>query len=279
MKKKTINFIKKALAEDIGSGDITSMACIPENSTGSAKLISRENCKIAGIEIAKEIYSFYDYSLKFKTSIKDGEKVSANQIIFTISGNQRSILATERLMLNCMQRMSGIATKTNKYLEKIKDLNTILLDTRKTCPNIRFLDKQAVNIGGGGNHRHGLYDAIMIKDNHIDFSGGIKHAIENCKNYLKKKQKKVDIIIEARSLKEVNEIIQYGDVDRILLDNFSIKDTKKAVQIINKKYLIESSGNIDINNIRDYALCGVNYISIGKLTHSIKSIDLSLISI
>ena len=178
-----------------------------------------------------------------------------------------------------MQRMSGITTKTKMFVERIKDLNTIVLDTRKTCPGIRFLDKMAVEIGGGENHRYGLYDCIMIKDNHIDFSGGIEKAIRNCREYLKSENKKIKIIIEVRDIKELNKVLKYGQVDRILLDNFSIQDTQKAVKIVNNQYPLESSGNIDINNIRDYAMCGVNFISIGSLTHSVKNIDLSMVCI
>ena len=215
--------------------------------------------------------------LNFQPFCKDGDDLKKQDVVFTISGNQHAILATERLVLNCIQRMSGIATKTNQFVNTVGNLNTIILDTRKTCPGIRFLDKQAVKIGGGKNHRNGLYDVIMIKDNHIDFSGGVKNAIQNAHKYLKKK--KINIIIEARNMKELYEILDYGGVDRILLDNFTIEETKKAVKIINKSYPIESSGNITINNVRKYALCGVDYISIGSLTHSVQNIDLSMLSI
>lgn len=274
---KIINdFIKKSLAEDIGEGDITSEACIDKNARGKAQLIAKENCQIAGIDIAEKIYYLYDKKLIFTPFKKDGETIKKNDIIFSIFGNQHSILATERLVLNCMQRMSGIATKTRKFVNKIRDLNTVILDTRKTSPSIRFLEKKAVKIGGGENHRHGLYDVIMIKDNHIDFSGGIPNAIKNCHTHLEKSEKKIKIIIEVRNLTELNQVLNSGGVDRILLDNFSIRKTKEAVDIINSKYETESSGNIGLHNIREYALCGVNYISIGNLTHSIKSIDLSM---
>jgi len=274
------DFIKKAIEEDIGSGDITSMACITRTEPGKAKLITKEKCKIAGIEIAKKIYTFYDKKIEFVPFFKDGDNVQKDDIIFSLSGNQHSILATERLVLNCMQLMSGIATKTQKFVNKIKDLNTIILDTRKTCPSIRFLDKEAVTIGGAKNHRQGLYDAVMIKDNHIDFSGGIKNAITNCKHYIiKHKLHNIKIIIEVRNLKELNIVLDHGSIDRILLDNFNIKKTKQAVKIINNRHSIESSGNITIENVREYALCGVDYISIGNLTHSIKSIDLSMLCI
>tara|TARA_B100001250_G_scaffold390434_1_gene390406 strand:+ start:376 stop:1215 length:840 start_codon:yes stop_codon:yes gene_type:complete len=277
---KIINdFIKKSLSEDLGNGDITSMACIDKESTGQAQLITKENCEIAGINIAKKIFYYYDNNLIFNALKKDGETIKKDEIIFTIAGNQQSILATERLVLNCMQRMSGIATKTRKYINAVQDLKTKILDTRKTCPSIRFLDKMAVEIGGAKNHRYGLYDMIMIKDNHIDFSGGVKNAIENCHTYLNKKNKKIQIIIEARDLRELNQIINIGGVDRILLDNFNINQTKQAVSIVNQKYPLESSGNMKLNNVREYAMCGVDYISIGSLTHSIKSIDLSMKSI
>ena len=277
---KIINdFIKKGIAEDVGNGDITSIACIDQNSTGKAELISKESCQIAGIDIAKRIFKFYDKQLVFKALKKDGESVKKNDVVFTVSGKKQSILSTERLVLNCMQRMSGIATKTKKFINKVIDLNTTILDTRKTCPTIRFLDKKAVEIGGAKNHRHGLYDVMMIKDNHIDFSGSIQNAIKNCQQYRKKQKKKIDIIIEARNLQELKKIINIGGVNRILLDNFSIPQTQKAVNLVNKKYPLESSGNIQLHNVRKYALCGVDYISIGGLTHSIKSIDLSMRSI
>jgi len=273
------NFIKTSLNEDIGSGDITSLACIDQNTSGSAKLIAKESCKIAGINIAKKIYNTYDAHLFFSPLVDEGELLKSGDVIFTIKGKKHSILATERLVLNCMQRMSGIATKTNNFVNQIQDLNTIILDTRKTCPSIRFLDKEAVRIGGGNNHRNGLYDVIMIKDNHIDFSGSIQQAITNCHNYLKKNNIQKYIIIEARNITEVHEIINHGKINRILLDNFTIEDTKKAVKLVDNKYPIESSGNININNIRNYALCGVNFISIGCLTHSVKSTDLSMLCI
>ena len=273
------NFIKTALNEDIGSGDITSLACINKNTSGSAKLIAKEACKIAGINIVKKIYNTYDANLIFSPIVSDGEFLKSGDVAFTIKGKQHSILATERLVLNCMQRMSGIATKTNAFVKQVEDLNTIILDTRKTCPSIRFLDKEAVRIGGGNNHRHGLYDVIMIKDNHIDFSGSIKQAIKNCHNYLEKNNTQKDIIIEARNIKELYEILNCGKINRILLDNFSIEETKQAVKIVDNKYPLESSGDININNIRNYALCGVNFISIGCLTHSVKSTDLSMLCI
>tara|TARA_Y100001968_G_C19445164_1_gene764947 strand:+ start:3846 stop:4688 length:843 start_codon:yes stop_codon:yes gene_type:complete len=280
MNKIIVDFIKKSIEEDIGIGDFTSIACVKKTASGKAQLITKEACKIAGIEMAKNIYEFYDNTLIFNPLVKDGQNVKKGDVMFTIYGRQQSILSTERLILNCMQRMSGIATKTQKLIEKIKDLDTIILDTRKTCPSIRFLDKEAVKIGGAHNHRYGLFDAMMIKDNHIDFSGGIKKAITNCTNYIRKhKLTNMKIIIEVRNMHELNQVLEHGKIDRILLDNFNISKTKKAVQIINNRYPIESSGSITIHNVRDYALCGVNYISIGHLTHSIKSIDLSMLCI
>ena len=277
MNEMTTDFIKRSIEEDIGEGDITSIACIDNTTLGKAQLITKENCKIAGVELVKNIYSFYDKNLHFSPCCKDGENLKKGNVVFELSGNQRSILATERLVLNCMQRMSGIATKTQKFIRKIKDLNTIILDTRKTCPSIRFLDKEAVKIGGANNHRKGLYDTVMIKDNHIDFAGGIENAIIRSEQYLKNnKLTKIKVIIEVRSLKELNTVLRFGKINRILLDNFSVQKTKQAVKIVNKKYPLETSGNITLNNVRDYAMCGVDYISIGNLTHSIKNIDLSM---
>tara|TARA_B100000902_G_C27311527_1_gene918713 strand:- start:2832 stop:3671 length:840 start_codon:yes stop_codon:yes gene_type:complete len=274
---KIINeFIKKSLEEDLGIGDITSEACINKNAIGKAEMIAKENCHIAGVRIAKKIFSYYDKQLQFTPFKKDGTEVKCNEVIFSVYGNQQAILATERLVLNCMQRMSGIATKTNTFINEVKDLKTILLDTRKTCPSIRFLDKEAVRIGGAQNHRNGLYDVIMIKDNHIDFSGSISNAIQNCHTHLKKIKKEIKIIIEVRDLEELQQVLDSGGVNRILLDNFSTNNTKKAVDMVNGKFETESSGNINLKTVREYALCGVNYISIGHLTHSIRSIDLSM---
>ena len=279
MDKKMKDFIKNALFEDLGNGDITSLACINKESRGKIQIIAKEPCQIAGIEIVKYIYHTYDSNIELDLYVQDGESVKKNNVILEAYGRNHSLLATERLILNCMQRMSGIATKTHHFVEQVKDLGTIILDTRKTCPGIRFLDKMAVKIGGGQNHRNGLYDMIMIKDNHIDFSGGIKHAINNCQNYLTNNNSKTKIIIEVRTLKELYDVVRLGGIDRILLDNFSIKKTRKAVEIVNQRYPLESSGNIRLNNVRNYALCGVEYISIGALTHSIKNIDLSMICI
>ncbi|NOZ45576.1 MAG: carboxylating nicotinate-nucleotide diphosphorylase [Chlorobi bacterium] len=270
------SFIKIALEEDIGDGDHTSLACIPKENTGEAQLLVKEEGIIAGVEIAEKIFNKFDPNLLFEKFITDGSYIKKGDIVFIIKGKTISILQLERLVLNIMQRMSGIATETNKYVNKIKGLNTKILDTRKTTPGIRFLEKEAVRIGGGVNHRMGLYDMIMIKDNHIDFSGGIKNAINNTLSYLEKTDKNLKIEIEARSLEEINEILSIGSIHRIMLDNFCIEDTKKAIELINGKYETESSGGINYETIRSYAECGVDFISVGALTHQIKSLDLSL---
>lgn len=270
------SLIKINLLEDIGTGDYSSLSCIEENIQGKAKLLVKEKGIIAGIDIAKKIFNTYDTSLSIEQLMNDGKEVNFGDTVFIIKGKVRSILATERLVLNVMQRMSGIATKTNSYCKIISDLNTKILDTRKTSPGLRILDKMAVKIGGGENHRMGLFDMIMLKDNHIDFAGGIEKAIKNANTYIKKNKLNIKIEIETRNLKEVKEVLTVGNIDRIMLDNFNINDTKIAVSIINNKYEIESSGNITKENIRDYALCNVNFISVGELTHSVKSLDLSL---
>ncbi len=270
------NFISNALNEDIGDGDHTSLACIPKDNIGKAQLLVKENGIIAGVSLVEKIFKRFDPSLVMRKIIHDGSKIKPGDIVFIIEGKTLSILQTERLILNVLQRMSGIATETNKYVENLKDLNTKVLDTRKTTPGIRFLEKEAVKIGGGINHRMGLFDMIMIKDNHIDFSGGIKNAIINTHKYLEKKGKKLKIEIEARSIQEIEEIMKIGGVNRIMLDNFSIKETRKAVKLIAGKYETESSGGITLNILREYAKCGVDFISVGALTHQIKSLDLSL---
>lgn len=270
------NFIKNALEEDIGDGDHTSLACVPSTNIGKAKLLVKEKGIIAGVLIAKTIFKKFDPNLKIQEFIADGERIKPGDIVFIIEGKSTSILQTERLVLNILQRMSGIATETNKYVEKLKGLNTRILDTRKTTPGFRFFEKEAVKIGGGTNHRMGLYDMIMIKDNHVDFSGGISNAINNTINYLEKTGRNLKIEIEARNFSEIQEILNIGKVNRIMLDNFSIKDTEKAVQLINSKYETESSGGITLETVRGYAECGVDFISVGALTHHIKSLDLSL---
>ncbi|MBI2269201.1 MAG: carboxylating nicotinate-nucleotide diphosphorylase [Bacteroidetes bacterium] len=272
---KYINdFIANSLREDVGDGDHTSIACIPAKVKGKARLLVKENGVIAGIELAKFIVKKVDRNLRIRQLIKDGSTVKPGDVAFTIEGSARSILKAERLILNCMQRMSGIATKTNKLVQLCKGTKAKVIDTRKTTPGLRFLEKWAVKIGGGSNHRFGLYDMILIKDNHIDFAGGIEKAIEAANKYQKKKKLKIEI--EARNMTEVKQILTAGKVQRIMLDNFPISDLKRAVKLINRKYETEASGGITEKNIRNYALCGVDYISIGALTHSVKSLDLSL---
>jgi nicotinate-nucleotide pyrophosphorylase (carboxylating) len=270
------NFISQALAEDNGDGDHTSLACIPHSAKGKAHLLVKENGIIAGVELAKEIFKTVDPSLRIRIFIKDGSSVQKGDIVLTAEGRSQSILLAERLVLNCMQRMSGIATRTSKMVELCKGTKAKLLDTRKTTPNLRGLEKWAVLIGGGVNHRIGLYDMILIKDNHIDYAGGIKQAITAANDYLKTKKKKLKIEIEARSIEEVKEILETGNVQRIMLDNFSYADLRKAVKLIGGKYETEASGGITEKTISRYAQCGVDFISVGALTHSVKSLDLSL---
>lgn len=270
------NFISRALAEDTGDGDHTSLACIPALAKGKAKLLVKENGIAAGVELAVQIFKTVDPSLKIKTFIKDGTPIKNGDVILTVEGKSQSILLSERLVLNCMQRMSGIATQTNKMVRLCKGTTTRLLDTRKTTPTIRGLEKWAVIIGGGVNHRIGLYDMILIKDNHIDYAGGIAQAIEAANDYLKAKKKKLKIEIEARNIDEVKQILKAGKIQRIMLDNFSYSDIRKAVKLINGQYETEASGGITEKTIAKYAQCGVDFISVGALTHSIKSLDLSL---
>ena len=276
MKKEINEFIEIALKEDVGNGDHTSMACIPNDSNGKAKLLVKEKGILAGMEIAEAIFKKVDSSIIFKPFLKDGEPINKGDIAFEVYGNSISLLSSERLVLNCMQRMSGIASKTNYYMSLIKGTKAKILDTRKTTPGIRILEKLAVKIGGGTNHRFGLYDMMMIKDNHIDFAGGISNAIKNANTYQQKKELNIPIEIEARNLSEVEEILSNGGIHRIMLDNFTFDDTKTAVELIDKRYETESSGGITEKTIREYALCGVDYISVGALTHSVNSLDLSL---
>lgn len=276
IKKELHNFIKNALIEDLGDGDHTSIGSIPKKTTKKAELLIKEAGIIAGIKLAVMIFKQVDATLKVTTKLNDGDKVKNGDIAFRVEGNAISILKAERLILNCMQRMSAIATKTNYLNSLINNTKCKLLDTRKTTPLNRIIEKWAVKIGGGVNHRFGLYDMIMIKDNHIDFAGGISQAINKIKKYLSTKNKKLDIIIEARNLNEVKQILKETEVRRILLDNFNYENTKKAVSIINDKYEIESSGGITEKNIVEYAKCGVDFISVGALTHSISNFDLSL---
>jgi nicotinate-nucleotide pyrophosphorylase (carboxylating) len=253
-------FILRSIEEDIGEGDHTSMACIPENTSGKAFLLIKESGILAGVRIAEKIFSIIDDRLKIKIKINDGSKIVAGDVVFIVSGSQQSILKSERLVLNVMQRMSGIATITREYVDIIKGLHAKILDTRKTTPGMRFAEKEAVRIGGGENHRMGLYDMIMIKDNHIDYAGGIKPAIQRTREYLKNKDKKLQIEIEARSIPDVKEILEYGGVDRIMLDNFNIEETRIAVEMIAGRFETESSGGITLETVRSYAECGVDYI-------------------
>lgn len=269
-------FIDFTLAEDIGDGDHSSLACISAKATGKAHLLVKEEGILAGIEIAKKIFERVNPNSKIELFIPDGTPIKPGDIAFIIEGNTLDILKTERLVLNCMQRMSGIATYTNRLVRLIEGTNTKLLDTRKTTPGIRFLEKAAVKIGGGCNHRFGLYDMIMLKDNHIDYAGGISKAIKAVHEYLEAKNKKLKIEVEARNLQEVEEILAAGRIDRIMLDNFSIANLEKAIALINKQYETEASGGITENTIRNYAETGVDYISVGAITHNFKSLDLSL---
>lgn len=275
-KKELEIVIANAIREDVGPGDYSSLACIPENAVGKAKLLVKDNGIIAGVAFAKKIFDFVDADLKTEILITDGQQVQFGDVVFTVSGSSQSILKAERLVLNSMQRMSAIATKTNKFVQLLEGTNTKILDTRKTTPNFRAAEKWAVKIGGGENHRFALYDMIMLKDNHNDFAGGITNAIVKIKKYLQKNNLDLKIIVEARNLEEIKEILKSDGIYRILIDNFNFEDTKKAVQLIGNKCLTESSGNINEKTIREYAMCGVNYISSGALTHSIYNMDLSL---
>ncbi|MFY7739960.1 MAG: carboxylating nicotinate-nucleotide diphosphorylase [Flavobacterium sp.] len=268
--------IQNAIREDVGDGDHSSLACIPADAQGKAKLLVKDNGIIAGVEFAKMVFNYVDANLKVETFIYDGSSVQYGDVVFHVSGSSQSILKAERLVLNSMQRMSAIATKTKKYVDLLAGTNTKVLDTRKTTPGFRACEKWAVKIGGGENHRFALYDMVMLKDNHNDFAGGITKAINKTKEYLKANNKDLKIIVEARNLDEIKEILQNEGVYRILIDNFNFEDTKKAVALIGTKCLTESSGNINENTIRQYAEFGVNYISSGALTHSVYNMDLSL---
>lgn len=269
-------FILDAFKEDVGDGDHTSFSTIPSNHKGTMQLIVKEDGILAGVEAAKQIFKIIDPKIKFSQLIKDGTKVSKGQIAFKVEGNSQKLLTAERLVLNIMQRMSGIATKTNYLQSLCKGTKTKVIDTRKTTPGFRFFEKWAVVIGGGANHRYGLFDMILIKDNHVDFAGGIIEAIEAANSYLKKKKKRLDIEIETRSIDDVKKVLKHGKVKRIMLDNYTPAQTLKAVKLINGKFEIESSGGITEKNIASYAKCGVDFISIGALTHHVKSLDLSL---
>lgn len=267
--------IDLSFAEDIGDGDHTTLCCIPEDAMGKSHLLIKEDGILAGVEVAKKVFARFDDTMKVEVLIQDGAHVKKGDIAMVVTGKVRSLLQTERLMLNIMQRMSGIATMTNKYVEKLKGTKTHVLDTRKTTPGMRMLEKQAVKIGGGMNHRIGLFDMILLKDNHVDFAGGITNAIDRCHKYLEEKGLKLKIEIEVRNFDELQQVIDHDGVDRIMLDNFSVADTKKAVQIIAGRFETESSGGITFDTIRQYAECGVDFISVGALTHSVKGLDMS----
>ena len=275
-KEFTDQFIANALKEDIGDGDHTSLATIPEETMGKAKLLVKDNGILAGVELAVEIFNKVSPELKVNVFLQDGTLIKPKDIVLEVEGSVHCILKAERLVLNCMQRMSGIATKTHDIVDLLKGTNTQVLDTRKTTPGMRYLEKWAVRIGGGVNHRFGLYDMILIKDNHVDYSGGIRQSIENARQYIADQHKKLAIEIEVRNLDELEEVLQTGGVDRILLDNFNFADLRQAVNIIEGRYITEASGGITIDNVREYANCGVDYISIGALTHSVQCLDLSL---
>jgi nicotinate-nucleotide pyrophosphorylase (carboxylating) len=269
-------FIANALKEDVGDGDHTSLATIPEGTLGKAKLLVKDYGILAGVELGVEIFKIVDPGLRVNVLLQDGAEVKPKDIVLEVEGSVHSILKAERLVLNCMQRMSGIATNTNEIVDLLKGTNTQVLDTRKTTPGMRYLEKWAVRIGGGVNHRFGLYDMILIKDNHVDYSGGIRRAIENTHEYVKTLDKKIAIEIEVRNFDELEQVLQTGGVDRILLDNFNFADLKTAVNMVEGRYITEASGGITVENAREYANCGVDYISIGALTHSVKCLDLSL---
>ncbi|MXV15838.1 carboxylating nicotinate-nucleotide diphosphorylase [Hufsiella ginkgonis] len=269
-------FIVNALAEDEGDGDHTSLSTIPEGSTGAAKLLIKEEGVVAGVSVALEIFRLVDPGLEAEVLIGDGARVSPGDIVLVVKGSDRSILLAERLVLNTMQRMSGIATATRYIAERLEGTRTRVLDTRKTTPNLRFLEKMAVKIGGGTNHRFGLYDMILIKDNHVDYAGGIANALKAARQYLVEKQKQLAIEIEVRSIGELEQVLAEGGADRILLDNFDYETLRTAVKLINGRYVTEASGGITAENALEYAGCGVDFISMGALTHSVKSLDMSL---
>ncbi|MGL6177762.1 MAG: carboxylating nicotinate-nucleotide diphosphorylase [Tannerellaceae bacterium] len=270
------DLIKLAFAEDIGDGDHTTLCSIPAETQGKVQLIIKEDGVLAGVELAKKIFHSFDKDLKITTFINDGAEVKKGEIAFTVEGKTQSLLQTERLVLNIMQRMSGIATTTRKYVKQLEGTKTRVLDTRKTTPGMRMIEKEAVKIGGGVNHRIGLFDMILLKDNHVDFAGGIDKAITGAHNYLKKNGKDLKIEIEVRSFDELEQVMRIGGVDRIMLDNFTPAQTKEAVEKVAGRFELESSGGITFDTLRDYALCGVDYISVGALTHSVKSLDMSL---
>lgn len=268
--------ISLAFAEDVGDGDHTTLCCIPATATGKSQLIIKEDGILAGVEMAKRIFHHFDPTMEIDVFIQDGTEVKKGDIAFVVEGKVQSLLQTERLMLNVMQRMSGIATTTRRYAKALEGTKTHVLDTRKTTPGMRLIEKEAVRIGGGVNHRIGLFDMILLKDNHVDFAGGIEQAITRAKNYLKEKGKDLKIEIEVRNFDELEEALRVGGINRIMLDNFNIENTKEAVRRIDGRYETESSGGITFDTLRDYAECGVDFISVGALTHSVKSLDMSL---
>ena len=275
MDKLIDDLIKLAFAEDIGDGDHTTLCCIPATEMGKSQLIIKEDGVLAGVEMARRVFKAFDPELKMTVFIEDGAEVKKGDIAFVVEGKVQSLLQTERLMLNIMQRMSGIATTTRKYVKRLEGTKTHVLDTRKTTPGMRMIEKEAVRIGGGMNHRIGLFDMILLKDNHVDFAGGISKAITRAQEYLKEKGKNLKIEIEVRNFDELEEALQTGGIDRIMLDNFSIENTKEAVRRVAGRVELESSGGITFDTLRDSAECGVDYISVGALTHSVKSLDMS----
>lgn len=264
-----------AFAEDIGDGDHTTLSCIPDDAMGKSKLLVKETGILAGVAVAKRVFADFDPELKMEIFMDDGTPVKPGDVAFTVEGKVRSLLQTERLMLNIMQRMSGIATMTNRYVKRLEGTHTRVLDTRKTTPGMRMLEKEAVKIGGGVNHRIGLFDMILLKDNHVDFAGGIEKAIQRAKDYCKEKGKDLKIEIEVRNFEELSQALAVGRIDRIMLDNFTPADTRKAVEMVGGRYEIESSGGITFETLRQYGECGVDYISVGALTHSVKGLDMS----
>ena len=275
IRELTDRLIDLSFAEDIGDGDHTTLCCIPEDAMGRSRLLIKEEGILAGVEVAKEVFRRFDPEMQVEVLMGDGTHVKPGDVAMIVTGRVRSLLQTERLMLNIMQRMSGIATMTARYVQLLKGTGTRVLDTRKTTPGMRMLEKAAVKIGGGTNHRIGLFDMILLKDNHVDFAGGITNAIDRCHQYLEKKGLKLKIEIEVRSFNELQQVLDHGGVDRIMLDNFSVADTGKAVKLIDHRYETESSGGITFDTIRNYAEQGVDFISVGALTHSVKGLDMS----
>lgn len=267
--------IDLSFKEDIGDGDHTTLCCIPDDAMGKSQLLIKEDGILAGVEVAKKVFSRFDPTMVVEVLINDGAAVKKGDVAMIVTGKVRSLLQTERLMLNIMQRMSGIATMTNRYVKKLEGTKTHVLDTRKTTPGMRMLEKQAVKIGGGMNHRIGLFDMILLKDNHVDFAGGIANAINRCHDYLKEKGLDLKIEIEVRNMDELGQVIDRGGVNRIMLDNFTVEETRNAVELIGGRYETESSGGITFDTIRDYAECGVDFVSVGALTHSVKGLDMS----